>query len=830
MQNAKQVIKVAKQNAQHKFSALVQRMAQHTDNELATSLSKNPNAMQYRTLTDARQFLRQEGNALLANLENTFQEQMERGMRTMYTDLRAGLSDFTAETLTLIDDETVNRQIEVGHLVDQLRNACDENLGRLNIMISQVHDSSEVVERENPFRPYLIARTLHEVLCKMVSDEDVRAVLFKYTADSLALYLPEYYAELCDVFDIGGIKPQLIARPGSMRRHQREQLTRQTLAAQGGNAGTGVATSNAGNAMSQAISPNLAEKVVPTLERLLKLMQQQTASSFQSGAANNANEKSFDARNESQSVAFQDFVSNIFAAPVDQGLFSPKRRKGDQEQTSSQRSHGNRSEQSEDPEPQEDVSPVSEELLARLNEFQKLAARGRAVNEEITPLQNQLFSVREQINEQAVSQPEQRMAMDVIAVLFEFILGDEQIPEGLRAQIGRLQIPFLKAAMLEPGLLQLEDHPSRQLLNRIGTVAVGLDTATEIGQSFSTEIKRIVRKILDEFDKDVAIFSTCLEEFNQFLTDKLRNADSDTARSIDALEEAEKFSRLTLGTTTSLREILLPLNIDKRMSDFIMDIWTRVLVRASMQDIKANIKNTDANSAQKRCSDLLPELVWSAQNKQKSKDRHALMRLLPNLVKSLKDGMTILNLSEKEGKQALDQLVAVHTQVLRNNDVKAGENLPSLDDLRHVFSALNIQEETILSKAVAQPQVEQEVIEASLAERGVSASLDLQPDSTFSSRLDETLLAQMQIGACVECWIDNAYQLGRLIWMGNNQSLFMFRMDKDAKPLVYTPSSLSKAMRQGLLNLIEAAPTFERAVESLLQGTEAMQQKPAVKN
>jgi hypothetical protein len=88
----------------------------------------------------------------------------------------------------------------------------------------------------------------------------------------------------------------------------------------------------------------------------------------------------------------------------------------------------------------------------------------------------------------------------------------------------------------------------------------------------------------------------------------------------------------------------------------------------------------------------------------------------------------------------------------------------------------------------------------------------------------------MQVGACVECWVDNAFQKGRLIWTGQNQSLFMFRLDKNAQPLVYTPASLSKAMRQGQLNLLEIAPTFERAVESLLHGTEVMQQKLAAQN
>jgi hypothetical protein len=76
----------------------------------------------------------------------------------------------------------------------------------------------------------------------------------------------------------------------------------------------------------------------------------------------------------------------------------------------------------------------------------------------------------------------------------------------------------------------------------------------------------------------------------------------------------------------------------------------------------------------------------------------------------------------------------------------------------------------------------------------------------------------------VEFWIDGAARLGRLIWIGKNQSLFMFKQDVDSKPMVYSVASLSKALRDGVLNLIETAPTFERAVESLLLGAETVKQ------
>jgi hypothetical protein len=823
MDNAKQVIQLAKQSALHKFSALMHRMAQDSDNNLVTALSKTAASKDYQKLSAARQFFRQEGNQMLNYLESLFRDQMERAMRTMYTDLRSGLGNFSADTLTLIDDEAVNRQIEVGHLVDRLRDACDENLGRLNIMIAQVHGKSEVRERENPFRPYLIARTLHDVLRKMVKDEEVATVLFEYCANSLAVYLPEYYAELCEVFDAEGIKAQLIARPGELKRHQREQLARQVLVSQ--SIGSMVNPAGGANSMPYVIPPNLAPNVMPTLQRLLKLMQQQSMQGSSAVAGDMA--QGAETAPQQSDASFQDFVSNLFTRPHNE-------RAGDRHL--SRDNNGARTQgvaSSIQAEQKNTQSTLPAELLAKLNEFQQLAARGRGVNEQVKPLQNQLFAVREQINEQVASQPE-RMSIDVIAVLFEFILDDEQIPEGLRAQIGRLQIPFLKAAMLDPDLLQQTDHPSRQLLNRMGSIAVGLAQDTEINQSVAAEIKRLVRKILDEFDNDMSIFTTCLAELDQFIADKLRNTDAATALSVEAIEEAEKISSQTVATVASLRDILLPMNIDKRVADFILNIWSGVLVRASLQDEKnqgdlfghaaGNVSDT-----KKMSLEVLPELVWSAQNKQSQQDRNALMRLLPTLVKRLKTGLMLLNLSETESKSALDQLVGVHTEVLRNNEENGTEKLPSLDELRQTFSGLKIQDEPIFSKAVARPQIDAALMEKSLTARGVSVSLDVKPSSTFSSRLDETWLSKMQIGTQVECLVDDAYQLGRLIWIGKNESLFMFKLEVNSKPLVYSSASLNTALREGKLRLIESAPTFERAVESLLLGTEVVEKSSADK-
>ena len=41
------------------------------------------------------------------------------------------------------------------------------------------------------------------------------------------------------------------------------------------------------------------------------------------------------------------------------------------------------------------------------------------------------------------------MTLDVVSMLFDFILDDKNVPSAMQALIGRLQIPVLKAAMLD---------------------------------------------------------------------------------------------------------------------------------------------------------------------------------------------------------------------------------------------------------------------------------------------------------------------------------------------------------------------------------------------
>lgn len=788
---SKRVIQLAKERALFRFAALAQPMLQDADNSLGQLLSTKLSGADERSAFGARQFLRQDGKAMLARFEAIFREVLERAMQTMYSDLRLSFDKVSASNLTLIDDETVNRQIEVDRLLLRMREADDENLSRLNIMIAQLHGHDEVRERENPFRPYLIAQSLHQVLREFVADPAIAKILFEQLSNGLANHLSSYFAAIREVFESNGMQARLQARPGRMIKHQRYV---------GG---------------SNVLEPLPEERAVPSLHQILDLMQNVPAGTVAGAdagtvagagaapgasaagapeSANNAN----NANNVLQQEDLQDFVRKIFDQSRQLDLLHEAGPEGGAAARGQSADDARRA--------------TSDSLISKLSQFQQMAARECTVEEAPAQHQNQLFEIGGQVADEKTSTVE-RVTIDMVAMMFDFILDDEQIPVELRKQLGLLQIPFLKAAMLSPELLQQEDHPARKLLNRMGSAALGLDPASPAGQKMLGDMGGIVKKILNEFDDDVAVFSNCLAQLDESMARNLRQPDSEVSRGVDAIEQAAQVDVRLNITTNTLHDLLLPLQLDKRVFDFITQTWVLVLCHEA-----AGITSA-ADAPYHR---ILPELIWSVQGKRSPDERGMLIRMLPDLVKQLKKGLLMVHFPEEECHQALDPLIAMHMEVLRGAVSGLEKSAFSLEELRRHFLQLQKTLESPGESGTSEARTR--AIETALVERGVTASLDMGHTELGRLDPDEDWLGRMQVGVCVERWVDNAYEPAQLAWIDQNRTLYMFKPENNTGPAVYSAGALVKALREGSLCLIESAPVFDRAMESIMLDAAATRQ------
>ncbi|NIA00742.1 DUF1631 family protein [Massilia sp. CCM 8734] len=768
MQIPKRVFQLAKQPALSGFRVLAAKTIAEAGATLDKALQGKGGA-DVRLMTNARYILRQNAVLLQERMEHHFASYLERAMDTMYMDTRASIDDISADNLTLIEDDVVTRQIEIDRLVMRLRDADQPSLGRLNLMIAQLHGDGDVRERENPFRPYLLARSLHEALRQCVMDEAQSKVLFDTLSLAMVHCLQGYYVAIEEVFESRGISTKLTARPTALTRAQRDRLAWQKAAEQliAHGPASGRAVAPAAH-LSDPLKPPAQPKQARMIPELQRLMQQQRQAPAAHGALP-----------QQPLPDLQDMVWNVFNQP--KAARPPRHAHAPAMAGAASGGHS-----------------ALEAQLKQLQQARPAQAGGMPSREAPAPL-----DLRARLADAASSEPE-RVTIDLVSLLFESIVHDEQLPEGVRGQLGRLHVPFLRAAMQEPSMLHDAQHPARRLLDRIGTVATGITPEMACYPALESQIETVIDEVLDGFDTDMTAFTDGQRQLDQFVSALLPRSDLGLARCIDTLGTLEAASARHSDVATALAPLLDPLDLDPRIGNFITDIWSRVLAHPA----------SEASASQA----MLAELVWSSQEKTTLEDRAVMVSMLPGMVKRVREGLAAVGMGQEAAKAALDQLVMVHMDVLGQRQPPSARPA-TLAQLRAHFAAFDgVPQAGRDAVSIGHAQ-----LEAALAQRGIRADLYTDPGKSAARAADEQEWLGMALpGAGFEIALDGRYVPARLNAVSPRGSLYLFSVKGQAAPATFTRDALLAAMQDETLRTMEHAPVFERAVESLMAGAEAL--------
>lgn len=750
------VIETAKARAILSFQQLVQNSLQGAGRSVVQQLLKVTSNQEQNALTTALIFIQQDSDIFRRCMDSQLRVHLNRAMQTMYVDLRTDMRQVSMDELSLIGNEIVNHQIAIGRLAQRMRETNEVSIARLNAIIGMLHGRTDARERENPFRPYLLARTFYEAIT--VAPFEAHRVLSDHLADAMILHLPEYYSSIHKVFEASGIGNKLIIQtdwdPFDYHRH---------------------------HSSSSPISVNTSLAQCDTtppsdLTNLIDIPDAPGSGEDKLGAA-------------------QEYIQVKEKVPSVPYLPSVPYRMGARKNT---REHP---------------------LAAQLAQLQKKIAQDEGESEKNFQDDKQSFDLLGSLDFTKTSAMD-RLTVEAVSILFSFIFKNEQIPVDVRCCLGRLQVPILKAAILTPEVLHYGDHPVRQLLERISSVSSGLDLESEGGRKLVGEIGCIVDRILENFEDDVSIFTTVLAEFERCLADVLRKSDAQVALGIEALEAAGKISILLTSMTATLSNLLLQLNLDKRIADLFISFWPRILVRAAWSDAEKGISQRRASSTFLAYRDILSELLWSIQENPISKDRAMLIRMLPNLIDRTKQALETIMLPEEENKEIINQIVDMYTQILRGAQIESAVPAMDLDEVRQVFSQLEICWPYVPWDADEPPQIREEAIEEVLAQYRITPIMHF-PLAAVTASADnrEFLERACLLGSKVTIRSDDgSSRQAQLMWIGAYRSFYLFKQEGNGGLVVYTYASLLEALQQGAIASVECTSLFDRAIDSLLSG------------
>lgn len=257
-------------------------------------------------------------------------------------------------------------------------------------------------------------------------------------------------------------------------------------------------------------------------------------------------------------------------------------------------------------------------------------------------------------------------AIDVISMLFEFILEDRSLPDAMKALLARLQIPMLKVAILDKEFFSRKNHPARRLLNNMAQAAVGwTEKAGRADGGLYARMESIVERILDRFEDDVELFGELNEEFSQFLEREAQGRELAEKRVAQVTQGKEQLKQSRRRVDDEIRQRLSGRGaVPQVVADLLQDGWKDVLLLILL-------RQGDEDGQWQDALDLMDRLLWSVQPKTDPEQRQELLQEMPGLLKALRNGLNEISYDQHRMAGLFKDLQACHVDCLKGVDPAA---------------------------------------------------------------------------------------------------------------------------------------------------------------
>ena len=255
-----------------------------------------------------------------------------------------------------------------------------------------------------------------------------------------------------------------------------------------------------------------------------------------------------------------------------------------------------------------------------------------------------------------------RGTVDALAEVFDFVFADQAIPVQMKFVIGRLQIPVLKAAMIDRDFFLSADHPARRLVDTLAQASIAWAPEKGEGDPLYVRIENTVQRVLTEFEDDLALFSELLAEFTEFLFETEQQAQGRIEPAVDHERVGESFEQALAHADEVIhaRIAALPpeLPLAPFLAPFLTTQWREVLARAWL-NVQASAAPWDSAVTS------MDQLIWSTQPKTRIEERRQLVTLLPELVRRLNAGLDAIEWVGEPRATFTRRLIATHMMAIR---------------------------------------------------------------------------------------------------------------------------------------------------------------------
>jgi len=375
--------------------------------------------------------------------------------------------------------------------------------------------------------------------------------------------------------------------------------------------------------------------------------------------------------------------------------------------------------------------------------------------------------------------------IDLVGLIFEYMLNDETLPNAVKALLSRLHTPFLKVAILDTQFFVKESHPARQLFNAMIDAGSHYVVETDIKRGIFPYLQTVVNRVREEFEEHIGLFGQLLLEL-QTRVEQMRNiAEVTERRTREAATGQEKLeqarARAAAVIDARIQGRALPPTIARLLQQSLADKLVFILLRD---------RDGEQGAVWQTALRLIEDIVWSTAPRTTEAARQDLRTQLAGLQASLREDLDLLaKFGADDAGRLYEQITTCQQAALAPISEQKTEDRPRLVVTRRPAEA----ETKAQAVATAPPSAEENRILCELEQIEFGTWFDFIPGGTQPRR-----------------------RL-KLAWFTPVAERYMFVDSMGVKAAVLSRSELAREMVAGKVRLAatEKRPFLDRALEAV---------------
>lgn len=273
---------------------------------------------------------------------------------------------------------------------------------------------------------------------------------------------------------------------------------------------------------------------------------------------------------------------------------------------------------------------------------------GNGINQTISPLDND--------------------TLDIMDLLFEFILDDKNIPLPMRGLLARLQIPMLKISIADKSFFQQKHHPARKLLNSLAQAATSWTQTKQYEKDpIYQYIDNIVTNLVDDFEFDIRIFDQINDNLADFINQQKHRSQAIEKLTSETSQGQERVEIAKQQVDKVIHDLYTKASpVPKVIVSLIEDGWKQSLRLRLIQ------KGEESEEWQTSLS-LIKQLLSSVKSTDSEEERQQRLELIPGLHKEVQSYLQSTPITPNTLTVLMKALQRCHIKVLNGDEILENE-------------------------------------------------------------------------------------------------------------------------------------------------------------